>query len=175
MPLWPLNFLAVLAVILMISILWTNFVGAPWLPTARRRVHKMLEMAATGPNDVVFDLGCGDGRTLVIAARTYGARAVGIEIDPLRFLWCQLLVTFLGLRRQVTVIFGDIFAQDLSGADVVTCYLLPKTNRRLEAKFLKELRPSARIVAHDFAFPNLRLMRQDIDERIYLYHPLPEQ
>lgn len=173
MPLWPLNFLAVLAVMLMISILWTNFVGAPWLPTARRRVRKMLDMAAVGPNDVVYDLGCGDGRTLVIAARSYGARAVGIEIDPLRYLWCELLITVLGLRRQVSVIFGDIFAQDLRQADVVTCYLLPKTNQRLEAKFVAELAPSARIVSHDFAFPNLRLMRQDVDERLYLYHPVP--
>jgi len=153
MPLWPLNLLAVLAVILMVSILWTILVGGPWLPTARHKVHAMLQMADLGADDVLYDLGCGDGRALVIAARTFGARAVGIEIDPLRFLWCQLLITVLGLRRRVTVIFGNIFQQDLRPADVVTCYLLLETNQKLESKLLRELRPQARIVAHDFPFP----------------------
>mgnify|MGYP001815304779 CR=1 FL=1 len=170
-----LNFLAVLAVILMISILWTNLVGAPWLPTARRKVHRMLDMAEVGGDDVVYDLGCGDGRTLVIAARTYGARAIGIEIDPMRYVWCELLVTVLGLRGQVTVIFGNIFDQDLQLADVVTCYLLPETNRKLEAKLRRELKPQARVVSHDFTFPGLRLMGEDREADLYLYHPLPRQ
>ena len=64
-------------------------------------VHKMLQMAEVGPDDLVYDLGCGDGRIIVTVARRYGARAVGIELDPLRYLWCQLLITVLGLRDQV--------------------------------------------------------------------------
>lgn len=170
---WVLNLLAILAVVLMISILWTKFVGGPWLPTARHKVHRMLQMAQLGPGEVLYDLGCGDGRALVIAARTFGARAVGIEIDPLRYLWCELLITVLGLRKEVRVVFGNIFQQDLSEADVVTCYLLLETNERLEGKLLGELDAQARIVAHDFPFPGLRLVEHDATERLFLYQPFP--
>ncbi len=168
-----LDWTAVLVVILMISILWTNLVGAPWLPTSMGKVHKMLAMADLGPNDVLYDLGCGDGRTLVIAARSYGARAVGIEIDPLRYVWCQILITVLGLRRRVKIRYGDIFKQDLSEADVVTCYLLPATNKKLESKLIRELQPTARVVSNDFVFPGLRLTRYDSEAELYLYQPLP--
>ena len=130
-------------------------------------------MAEVGPGDLLYDLGCGDGRTIITAARSHGCRAVGIEIDPLRYLWCQMLITVLGLRGQVTIVFGDIFAQDLSAADVITCYLLPKANKKLEAKFFRELKPNARVVSNDFQFPGLRLTQEDIEAELYLYHPQP--
>lgn len=135
------------------------------------KVHRMLEIAGVGPKDVVYDLGCGDGRTIVAAARRFGARAVGIEIDPLRFIWCQLLITVLGLRSQVRVIFGDLFKLDVSGADVVTCYLLPDTNKKLQVKFIEELRSDARVVSHDFIFPDLKLVGADAEEKLFLYAP----
>lgn len=137
------------------------------------KVHKMLDMAEVGPDDLLYDLGCGDGRMIVTAARHYGARAVGIEIDPLRYLWCQTLVTILGLRDRIRVVYGDFNAQDLSAADVVTCYLLQRTNEQLEEKFKRELRPSTRVLSHDFTFPGLQLVRKDDDDWLYLYHPLP--
>ena len=105
-----------------ISVFWTIKRGAPWAPTPMRMVHKMLSLAEVGPDDVVYDLGCGDGRMIITAARRYGASAVGIEIDPLRYMWCQVLVTFLGLRGRVKVVYGDFFKQTLNDADVVTCY-----------------------------------------------------
>jgi len=97
----------ILGLILVISISWPIFVGAPWVPTSMKLVQKMLEMAEVGPEDVVYDLGCGDGRTVFMAARVYKARAVGIEIDPLRYLWCQMMVTLLGLRKRVTIKYGN--------------------------------------------------------------------
>lgn len=169
----PLNILTVLVLLLMVSILWTNLRGAPWLPTTMGRVHKMLQMAEVGPGDLVYDLGCGDGRTIVVAARRYGARAVGIEIDPLRYLWCQLLITVLGLRGKVRVVFGDIFAHDLSDADVITCYLLPNTNKKLEVKFAQELQPGTRLVSNNFTFPGLSPLQEDHENHLYLYHPVP--
>ncbi|MEM7115062.1 MAG: class I SAM-dependent methyltransferase [Chloroflexota bacterium] len=153
--LWWTPVVAIVVLTIMLSILWPHIRGAPWVPTTMREVHKMLQMADVGSNDLVYDLGCGDGRTVVTAARRYGARAVGIEIDPLRYLWCQLLITVLGLRGRVKIVFGDFFNQDLSNATVVTCYLLQSTNEKLEAKFKQELSPSTRIVSHDFTFPNL--------------------
>jgi len=130
-------------------------------------------MAQVGPNDLVYDLGCGDGRTIVAAARSFGARAVGIEIDPLRYLWCQVLITILGLRGRIKIVYGDFFTQDLSRADVVTCYLTQGTNERLQEKFMQELQPSARVVSNSFTFPGLKLLRQNSAARIYLYHPVP--
>jgi predicted RNA methylase len=125
-------------------------------------------MAEVGPDDVVYDLGCGDGRTIVTAARRYGARAVGIELDPLRYIWCQSLITILGLRDRVCVIYGDFFNQDLSNADVVTCYLLQSTNNKLEEKFKRELRVGTRVVSNTFTFSGLEKVRQDDNARLYL-------
>jgi hypothetical protein len=168
-----LSYLSMLAVAALISILWTNRTGAPWVPTPMSKVHKMLQMAEVGPGDLVYDLGCGDGRTIVTAARGYGAQAVGIEIDPLRYLWCQMLVTVLGLRDSVRVIYGSFYKQDLSDADVVTCYLLQSTNEKLEGKFKQELHPSTRVVSNSFTFPGLRLLRRDGEAELYLYNVGP--
>lgn len=83
---WSYAWLLVLAFAAMVWVTWTTARGAPWSPTPMSRVHKMLTMAEAGPDDLVYDLGCGDGRLIVTAARRYGTRAVGIELDPLRTL-----------------------------------------------------------------------------------------
>jgi SAM-dependent methyltransferase len=132
-------------------------------------VHQMLQMAEVGPDDTVYDLGCGDGRTIVTAARRYGAQAVGIEIDPLRYVWCQILITLLRLRGRVRIVYGDFFGQDLRDADVVTCYLLSGTNKRLEGKLKRELSPDARVISYYFLFPGLHLIDKDSEGRLYLY------
>jgi SAM-dependent methyltransferase len=167
---WWLNALSILAFVALMSIIWTNRFGAPWVPTPMRKVRRMLEMAEVGPGDLVYDLGCGDGRTIVTAARSYGAQAVGIEIDPLRYLWCQALITALGLRDRVRVVYGSFYRHDLSAADVVTCYLLQTTNEKLEGKLRQELLPGTRVVSHSFTFPGLRLLRRDSEAELYLYN-----
>jgi SAM-dependent methyltransferase len=134
-------------------------------------VRKMLTLAQVGPGDLVYDLGCGDGRMVATAARRYGARAVGIEIDPLRYAWCQALITVMGLRDRVRIVYGDFFNQDLSDADVVTCYLLQDTNNKLAGKLRQELRPGARVVSNAFTFPGLGKVRQDGDAKLYLNAP----
>jgi len=159
--------LLIIVLILAISIAWTNFVGAPWVPTSMGMVNKMLKLAEVGPDDIVYDLGCGDGRTIITAAWRYGARAIGVEIDPLRYIWCQLLITVLGLRKRIRIIYGNFFKQDLSEATVVTCYLLQDTNSKLEEKFKKELRIGTRVVSNTFTFLGLHFVRQDGDARLY--------
>ena len=166
-----INVVAVITVILMVSIIWPNLVGAPWLPTPMKKVHKMLQLADVGPDDLVIDLGCGDGRIITTAVRRYGARAVGIEIDPLRYLWCQILITVLGLRGRIQIVYGNFFDKDLSSADVVTCYLLTSTNEKLQDKLTTELQPSARLVSHDFEFPRLQLQKKDNEFDLFLYRP----
>jgi SAM-dependent methyltransferase len=158
-------------VALAISASWTTARGAPWVPTSMEMVHKMLTMAEVGPGDLVYDLGCGDGRTIVTAARHYGSRAVGVEIDPLRYLWCQALITVMGLRDRVRVVYGDFFSQDLGDADVITCYLLQTTNNELERKFEQELAPGTRVVSNTFTFPGLHTVREDGDAKLYLFRP----
>jgi SAM-dependent methyltransferase len=153
----------------MIWIFWTKPRGAPWVTTPRARVRKMLELAGVGPGDLVYDLGCGDGRILVIAARQFGARAVGIEIDPLRYLWCRALVSVLGLSERVQVIYGDFFKQDLSRADVVVMFLQFDTNDLLSLKLVDELRPGTRVVSHVATFSGWTPTRLDQANRLYLY------
>ncbi len=164
--LWLLWLLVSLAAF---SVLWTGPLGAPWVPTARRTVRKMLALAEVGPGDVVYDLGAGDGRLLILAAQEFGARAVGIEIDPLRCLWIRLRVRALGLQDRVRVIRGNFFDQDLSEADVVVMYLMQKTNERLMHKFWRELRPNTRIVSRAFVFPGWEFAALDRDDHLYLY------
>jgi SAM-dependent methyltransferase len=110
----------------------------------------MLRLARVGPNDVVYDLGSGDGRILILAAQKYGARGVGIEIDR-RLVELSRRVAIDGeVADRVRFVEGDLFTADLSEATVVTLYLSEGINRRLEPKLKKELRSGARVVSHQF-------------------------
>jgi len=160
----------ILGIITLISISWPNKRGAPYWPTRMKKVKKMLAEADVQPGELVYDLGCGDGRVIVMAARHFKARAVGIEIDLFRFLWCQFLITILGLRRRVKVIYGDLFAKDISDADVVFCYLLQSTNDKLESKLLDELRPDARVVSNTFLFSAMPQIAMDGEYGFYVYN-----
>ncbi len=159
----------VIVLIIFVSVFWTQFRGALWVPTPLSTVRKMLVMAEVGPGDVVYDLGSGDGRVITIAARQFGARAVGIEIDPLRYLWTQLMIVVFRLRGQVKVVWGDFFNQDLSQADVVTVYLQQETNLRLMNKLMHELRPGTRVVSHAFTFPGWQIIGRDEKAQLYVY------
>jgi SAM-dependent methyltransferase len=120
-----------------------------YVPTPTRVVDAMLSLAAVGPNDVVFDLGSGDGR-IVIAAAKRGARAVGIELEPDLVAEAGRNARKAGVANRVQFIEGDIFTADLSSASVVTLYLLSSINERLRPKLLRELKPGSRIVSHRF-------------------------
>ena len=153
----------------MLWIYWTKPRGAPWVITPLAKVRKMLELADVGPDDLVYDLGCGDGRIIVIAAREYGARAVGIELDPLRYLWCRILIAVLGLGERVQVVYGDFFEQDLNSADVVALFLQYTTNDLLSLKLVEELEPGTRVVSYVSTFCGWTPVRSDVENRIYLY------
>jgi SAM-dependent methyltransferase len=171
MPRWTRRRVVVLGLLLglLFSIQWTAAKRAPWAPTHRTRVRRMLDLARVRPAEVVYDLGSGDGRILLTAARRYGARAVGVEIDPLRYVLTRLAVALAGLTDRVAVRFGDLFEADLSEADVVTCYLWQDTNDALESKLAAELRTGARVVSHRYTFPGLRLVDSDPRELVYVY------
>ena len=160
--------LFIFLVLLIVSVIWSVNSGAPWLPTSMKQVHRMLSIAEAGPEDVVYDLGCGDGRIVVTAAKKYDARAVGIENNPIRYLWCEFLITILGLRKRVEIRFGNFFEKDLSEATLITCYLLQETNNKLEKKFLEELSPGTKVVSNAFTFASFSEIGRDGDAGLYL-------
>lgn len=156
-----------LGFILILSLVWTHPYGGPWIPSSRSAVRNMLDLAEIQPDERVYDLGCGDGRIIIAAAQQYGARAVGIELDPLRVLWCRMRVRALGLQDRIEVKRGDLFQENLSEADVVICYLLPETTERLQDKLLAELKPGTRVVSNTFLFPRMRESGSSGKARLY--------
>jgi SAM-dependent methyltransferase len=134
-------------------------------PTRYAIADAMLQLAAVTANDVVYDLGSGDGRVLILAAQKYGARGVGIELDPALVATARQIAAEGGVADRVTFIEGDFYLSDLSKATVVTLYLSPLINKRLEPKLKAELRPGARIVSHDFPIGDWTPdVRQEADE-----------
>ncbi|MCX6911253.1 MAG: methyltransferase domain-containing protein, partial [Verrucomicrobia bacterium] len=120
-----------------------------YVPTPQAVVDKMLQMAAIKPGDVVYDLGCGDGRVVVTAAKRYGVKAAGFDIDPARIKESLANVRTNKVEHLVSIQQKDIFTLDLSKATVVFLYLLPSLNTRLMPQ-LEKLKPGSRIVSHDF-------------------------
>lgn len=120
-----------------------------YVPTPENVVDKMLSVAALKKDDVLYDLGCGDGRIVITAAKRLGLRAKGFDIDPVRVAESRANVKKAGVEHLVTIEQKDIFEVDLSPASVVTLYLLPELNVRLVPQ-LEKLRPGSRIVSHDF-------------------------
>ena len=121
-----------------------------FVPTPMEVVEAMLKVAKVTKNDVIYDLGSGDGRIPITAAKVYGARGVGIDIDPVRIGEANANAKTAGVTDKVRFLNQDLFTTDISEATVVTLYLLPSLNVKLQPKLLKELKPGTRIVSHAF-------------------------
>ncbi|MGE0815873.1 MAG: cyclopropane-fatty-acyl-phospholipid synthase family protein [Vicinamibacterales bacterium] len=142
-----------------------------YVPTPQEVVDAMLLAAKVTKDDVVYDLGTGDGRIPVTAARKYGARAVGIDIDPERIKDATANVQRNGVADRVRIQQGDLFEADISAATVVTLYLLPSLNQKLRPKLMRDLKPGTRIVSHAFDMGDWK-PEQEIDvngRKIYLW------
>ena len=122
----------------------------PFVFSAEEVVDAMLALAKVGASDLVYDLGCGDGRIVVAAAARFGARGVGIDIDPQPLFYARANARRAGVAERVVFIRGNFFETDLRPATVVTLYLSPEVNRRLLPKLRSELAPGTRIVSHKF-------------------------
>jgi len=123
---------------------------APFVPTPVPVVERMLELAKVTAGDVVYDLGSGDGRMVILAARRYGARGVGVELNPVWVRDARRYAEELGVADKVSFRVEDLFTTDLREATVVTLYLYPALNRKLAPRLIAELRPGARIVSHEY-------------------------
>lgn len=122
----------------------------PYVPTPQDVVERMLQMAKVGKNDVLFDLGCGDGRIVVTAAKEHGARGTGIDLDPQRIREARKNAEQAGVASRVSFKVADLFETDVSTASVVTLYLLPNINTRLRPQLWKQLKVGSRVVSHAF-------------------------
>ena len=151
----------------------------PYVPTPQDVVEKMLELAKVTSDDVVYDLGSGDGRIVITAAQKYGAHAVGVEINPDLYRQSSARIKELGLDDRAHIICEDMFDVSVHRATVVTLYLLTSFNEKLRPKLDRELRPGARIVCHDFHIPGWDpekivdvTTRYGTTHKLYLYiHP----
>jgi SAM-dependent methyltransferase len=146
-----------------------------YVPTPDAVVEKMLELADVRKGEVVYDLGCGDGRIPVAAAKKFGVRSFGWDINPERVKESLENVEKANVKQLVTIQLGDIFELDLSKADVITLYLLPQLNVKLIPQ-LEKLKPGCRIVSHDFDMAGVRPKRTltyappgEREHRIYLW------
>lgn len=148
---------------------WTVFIGAGWSPTPLPTVRTMLSLAEVRPEDIVYDLGCGDGRIIIMATREYGARSIGIEADPFRFLYTWVRIKISGLSKKTGVIWGNFFRRDLSQASVVALFLSHSANNNLKRKLSQELKPGTRIVSYYWTFNGWRTKKVDRKFQVYLY------
>jgi len=148
---------------------------APYIPTPENLVQKMLEAGHVKPGDVVYDLGSGDGRIVIMAAQKFGARAVGVEIQPDLVRKAQERIRALGLEDRVTMIEGSALHVDLSQANVVTMCLLTSSNERLKPNLERYLKAGARVVSNEFpvrgwkAVEVLMIKGGSTEHRIYVY------
>jgi precorrin-6B methylase 2 len=122
----------------------------PYVPTTDEAVKAMLVLADVKPTDIVYDLGCGDGRIVIAAAKTFGAHAVGIDIDPKRISEATRNAKQAGVENLVRFEEGDLFKADIHEASVVTLFLLSTVNLKLRPKLLSDLKPGSRIVSNTF-------------------------
>jgi ribosomal protein L11 methylase PrmA len=145
-----------------------------YVPTPQEVVDAMLKVASVTSKDTVYDLGCGDGRIVVTAARVYGAHGVGVDIDPQRVAEANANVKAAGVGDKVRIIEGDLFEVDLTPATVVTLYLLPQLNLKLQPKLFKELKPGTRIVSHAFDMGDWKPEQQlEVDDRKVFFWTIP--
>lgn len=141
---------------------------SPWWRTSKKIARIQCKLAKIGKNDVVFDLGSGDGTMLITAAKEFGAKGVGVEIDLLRYWYSKIAIIFLGLTKRLKIKRKNFFSVDVSAATVVVMYLIPKTLNRLKPKLLKELKPGTRIVTFVYKI-DLPMIARDDKNEVYIY------
>lgn len=141
---------------------------APWWRTDRKTARAMCRLAKISKKDTIYDLGSGDGTTLIVAAKEFGAKGVGIEIDPLRYLFSKIRFKIDRLDKKIKIIRKNFYDVNLSDASVVFVYLVPRVLEKLKPKFLKELKKGTLLVSFRYKI-NLPLLNYDKANDIYLY------
>jgi len=145
------------------------FFGAPWHPLMPGTIRRILRFAEVQPGETVCDLGCGEGRVLITAAKEFSARAIGVEIDPLKILLARLLRKINGVGDRVNIVRGNLFDFDPGSADVLYLYLTHQAMDKLFPEILKKLKPSVRIVSYRFCLRGMTPEKVSEDKTLFLY------
>jgi SAM-dependent methyltransferase len=141
----------------------------PYVPSPNAIVDGMLKLAGVKKGDVVYDLGCGDGRIVIAAARDYGAKGVGVDLNPERIQEAKDNAQKAAVEHMVRFEQNDLFKANIAEASVVTLYLLPTVNEKLRPKLLKELKPGTRIVSHSFDMGEWKPDREEVIDGRHIY------
>ncbi len=134
---------------------------APYVPSPPQVIHQMLVMAELKAGEVFFDLGCGDGRTVIMAVKDFGARAVGVELREDLAKKALSSIYEMGLQDRITIVNGDMFNVDLSSADVIFLYLTTSANEKVKPKLESELKRGVRVVSHDYEVVGWKPLKVD--------------
>ncbi|MZH14644.1 MAG: class I SAM-dependent methyltransferase [Nitrospinae bacterium] len=162
-------FLLIVFIILAGMVVLPIFSGAPWHPLLPGTIRRILNFAEIKQGETICDLGCGEGRVLVTAAKEYSARGVGIEIDPIKVGLARMLARFKNVDQQVKITRGNIFEFDPQDADVVYLYLTHQAMDRLFPEILKKLKPTVRIVSYRFCIRGMTPEKVSADKTLFLY------
>ena len=162
----------------LVALLWIlipAFYGLPLVPTKPDRVRRALKLVNLQPDETLYDLGAGDGRVLLIAAREFGAQAVGIEVGPVQcaLIWLRLVAS--GVDGRAKIRLGNFYKSNLKDADVIFVYATSKEVARLELHLERQLKPGARIVSISADFPNWEPLAYDDHDLIFVYQMPPKQ
>lgn len=153
----------------LLSMVWPpDSPWSPWWRTNKKTAKRALELAKVSKKDIVFELGSGEGTALITAATEFGAKGVGIEIDPFRYFLSKFFAWREGLKTDISFKRENFFETDLSSASVVFVYLVPKTLKRLLPKFKKELKKGTRIISYKYEI-DLPLLKEDKENEIKVY------
>lgn len=169
MELILLFFFVIIFLLVMLSWVWPpDSPWAPWWRTNKKTALSICKLADIKKEDVVYDLGCGDGEVLLACAKI-GARGVGVEIDPMRFIIAKIRVKLSGVEDKIKIKKKNLFKEDLSQASVIVVYLVPKALNQLVPKFKKELKKGTRIVSYKYEIEGLKLSKKDSKNNLILY------
>lgn len=135
------------------TLAYGGILAAPWVPLKKRDIHRLLSLAKIRKGERLYDLGSGDGRILIAAARDFQAQCVGFEVAILPFLIAYVKIAMSGLRKQIRLLFRNFYHYPLNDAQVVVAFLSPRAMEKLKEKFERELHPGTRVVSYVFKIP----------------------
>lgn len=160
----------ILVLLLLLSAVWPpDSPWSPWWKTYKKTGKAAIKLANISSNDVVYELGSGDAEFLLLVAKNVGARCIGIEIDPLRHIIAKMRVKNSRLNSKITLKKKSFFDEDLKPSTVVYVYLIPRVLKKITPKFKRELKPGTRIVSFVYPIKDLKLVKEDKTNKLFLY------
>lgn len=162
-------FVTLILLLFLLSMVWPpDSPWSPWWRTNAKRSKLICKLAKVTDKDIVYDLGSGDGTLLITAAKEFGARSVGVEIDPFRVWYSRLISLLTGQSKKVKIMRKNFFDADIQDATIIFMYLIPKALAALRPKLLAELKPGTRVITFVYKI-NLPVIHEDLKNEIYLY------